>query len=315
MTGLIVRRLALGLVTMWVVSLLVFASTEILPGDVAESILGKEAPDDVIAVMRERLGLNEPAYVRYWDWLSGLFVGDLGVSLGSGREISELIDDRLWNTVRLASVTAIIAVPLAVILGLISAMRAGTVMDRSISVGTLCMISLPEFFVAALLVYVFAVQLRWLPALPIVRPDQSLWSSLTAMALPVMTLTFAVLAHMARMTRNAVINVLSSAYVEMALLKGVPNWRIILFHAFPNALSPIINVIALNLAYLVAGVVIVETAFGYPGLARLMVDGVATRDIPLVQACGMIFCATYVSLNLLADILSILSNPRLRTQK
>ena len=315
MTGLIVRRLALGLVTMWVVSLLVFASTEILPGDVAESILGKEAPDDVIAAMRERLGLNEPAYVRYWHWLSGLFVGDLGVSLGSGREISELIDDRLWNTVRLASVTAIIAVPLAVILGLISAMRAGTFLDRSISIGTLCMISLPEFFVAALLVYVFAVQLRWLPALPIVRPDQSLWSSLTAMALPVMTLTFAVLAHMARMTRNAVINVLSSAYVEMALLKGVPNWRIILFHAFPNALSPIINVIALNLAYLVAGVVIVETAFGYPGLARLMVDGVATRDIPLVQACGMIFCATYVSLNLLADILSILSNPRLRTQK
>ena len=315
MTGLIFRRLALGLVTMWVVSLLVFASTEILPGDVAESILGKEAPDDVIAVMRERLGLNEPAYVRYWDWLSGLFVGDLGVSLGSGREISELIDDRLWNTVRLASVTAIIAVPLAVILGLISAMRAGTVMDRSISIGTLCMISLPEFFVAALLVYVFAVQLRWLPALPIVRPDQSLWSSLTAMALPVMTLTFAVLAHMARMTRNAVINVLSSAYVEMALSKGDPNWRIILFHAFPNALSPIINVIALNLAYLVAGVVIVETAFGYPGLARLTVDGVATRDIPLVQACGMIFCATYVSLNLLADILSILSNPRLRAQK
>ena len=315
MTGLIFRRLALGLVTMWVVSLLVFASTEILPGDVAESILGKEAPDDVIAAMRERLGLNEPAYVRYWDWLSGLFVGDLGVSLGSGREISELIDDRLWNTVRLASVTAIIAVPLAVILGLISAMRAETVMDRSISIGTLCLISLPEFFVAALLVYVFAVQLRWLPAIPNVRPDQSLWSSLISMALPIMTLTFAVLAHMARMTRNAVINVLSSAYVEMALLKGVPNWRIILFHAFPNALSPIINVIALNLAYLVAGVVIVETAFGYPGLARLMVDAVGTRDVPLVQACGMIFCATYVSLNLVADILSILCNPRLRTQK
>lgn len=315
MAGLILRRLALGMVTMWVVSLLVFASTEILPGDVAESILGKEAPDEVIAVMRERLGLNEPAHVRYWDWLSGLFVGDLGVSLGSGREISELVDDRLWNTVRLASVTAIIAVPLAVILGLISAMRAGTVMDRSISIGTLCMISLPEFFVAALLVYVFAVQLRWLPALPIVRPDQSLWSLLFSMALPVMTLTFAVLAHMARMTRNAVINVLSSAYVEMALLKGIPNWRIILFHAFPNALSPIINVIALNLAYLVAGVVIVETAFGYPGLARLMVDAVGTRDVPLVQACGMIFCATYVLLNLLADILSILSNPRLRTQK
>ena len=314
MRNLILRRLALGLVTMWVVSLLVFASTEVLPGDVAESILGKEAPDEVIAAMRERLGLNRPAYVRYWDWLSGLLVGDLGVSLGSGRPIAELIDDRLWNTVRLASVTAIIAVPLAVILGLVSAMKAGTLMDRSISIGTLCMISLPEFFVAALLVYIFAVKLRWLPALPSVNPNSSIWESLMSMALPIMTLTFAVLAHMARMTRNAVINVLSSAYIEMALLKGVPNWRIILFHAFPNALSPIINVIALNLAYLVAGVVIVETAFSYPGLARLMVDGVATRDIPMIQACGMIFCATYVSLNLLADILSILTNPRLRTQ-
>ena len=314
MRNLILRRLALGLVTMWVVSLLVFASTEVLPGDVAESILGKEAPDEVIAAMRERLGLNRPAHVRYWDWLSGLLVGDFGVSLGSGRPIAELIDDRLWNTVRLASVTAIIAVPLAVILGLVSAMKAGTLMDRSISIGTLCMISLPEFFVAALLVYIFAVKLRWLPALPSVNPNSSIWESLTSMALPIMTLTFAVLAHMARMTRNAVINVLSSAYIEMALLKGVPNWRIILFHAFPNALSPIINVIALNLAYLVAGVVIVETAFSYPGLARLMVDGVATRDIPMIQACGMIFCATYVSLNLLADILSILTNPRLRTQ-
>ena len=312
---LIVRRLALGIFTMWIVSLLVFASTEILPGDVAESILGKEAPDEQITAMRERLGLNDPAYLRYWNWLSGLFVGDLGVSLGSGREISELINDRIWNTVRLAAVTSIIAVPLAVTLGLVSAMRAGTVMDRSISIGTLCMMSLPEFFVATLLVFVFAVQLRWLPAVPNVRPDQSLWSSLTSIALPVMTLTFGVLAHMARMTRNAVINVLSSAYIEMALLKGVLNWRIILFHAFPNALSPIINVIALNLAYLVAGVVIVETAFGYPGLARLMVEAVGTRDIPLVQACGMIFCATYVLLNLFADVISILSNPRLRTQK
>jgi peptide/nickel transport system permease protein len=313
MTYIILRRLALGLVTMWVVSLLVFASTEILPGDVAETVLGKDAPDEVIAAMRDRLGLDRPAYVRYWDWLSGLMVGDLGVSLGSGRDISELIGDRLWNTVRLATVTAVISVPLAVILGLVSAVKAGSLLDRSISIGTLCLISVPEFFVAALLVFIFAVKLRWLPALPIIRPDQSFLSSMTSLALPVLTLTFAVLAHMARMTRNAVINVLSSAYIEMALLKGVPNYKIILFHAFPNALSPIINVIALNLAYLIAGVVIVETAFSYPGLARLMVDAVATRDIPLVQATGMIFSVTYVLLNLLADVLSTMSNPRLRS--
>ncbi len=312
MTYTILHRLALGLVTMWVVSPLVFASTEILPGDVAESILGKEAPAEVVAAMRERLGLDRPAYVRYWDWLSGLLVGDLGVSLASGREITELISDRLWNTVRLAAITAVISVPLAVILGLVSAMKAGTLLDRTISIGTLCVISVPEFFMAALLVFVFAVQLRWLPAMPILRPDQSFLSSMWSLALPILTLTFAVLAHMTLMTRNAVINVLSSAYIEMALLKGVPNYRIILFHAFPNALSPIINVIALNLAYLVAGVVIVETAFSYPGLARLMVDAVATRDIPLVQACGMIFSVTYVMLNLFADILSIVSNPRLR---
>ncbi len=315
MTFAILRRLGLGLVTMWVVSLLVFASTEILPGDVAESVLGKDAPDKVVAAMRERLGLDRPPLVRYWDWLSGLMVGDLGVSLGSGREITGLIDDRIWNTVRLAAITAVIAVPLSVFLGLLAAMKAGTILDRSISIGTLCVISVPEFFMAALLVFVFAVQLRWLPALPILRPGQSFLSSLWPLALPVLTLTFAVMAHMTRMTRNAVINVLSSAYIEMALLKGVPNYRIILLHAFPNALSPIINVIALNLAYLIAGVVIVETAFSYPGLARLMVDAVSTRDIPLVQACGMIFCATYVLLNLLADILSILSNPRLRTSQ
>ena len=312
---LIVRRLTLGLVTMWVVSLLVFASTEILPGDVAETVLGKDAPDDVVAAMRERLGLDRPAYERYWDWLRGLLTGDLGTSLGSGREISELMDDRLWNTARLAAITAAIAVPLAVALGLISAMKAGSILDRSISVGTLCLISVPEFFVAALLVFIFAVQLHWLPALPVVRADQSFLSSLRSLALPILTLTFAVLAHMARMTRNAVLNVLSASYIEMAILKGVPKYQIILFHAFPNALSPIINVVALNLAYLIAGVVIVETVFSYPGLARLMVDAVATRDIPLVQACGMVFCITYVVLNLLADVLSILSNPRLRLPK
>ncbi len=309
---LIARRLALGLLTMWVVSLLVFASTEILPGDVAESILGRDVPEEMKEQMRERLGLNRPAIVRYGDWLWGLLQGDLGNSLGSGRPIADLLEHRLWNTARLALITSLIAVPSAVGLGLYAATRAQTRTDRSISIITLCLISLPEFFLAALLVFIFAVQLRWFPAIPVIRSGQSFGATLYALALPILTLTFAVLAHMARMTRNAVIGVLSSAYIETAILKGVPRRAIILHHAFPNALSPIINVVALNLAYLVAGVVIIETVFSYPGLGRLMIDAVATRDIPLIQVCGMIFCITYVLLNLLADILSTLCNPRLR---
>jgi len=315
MTKFVVRRLLLGIVTMLVVSVLVFTSTEVLPGDVAEAILGRMATPEAVAAIRERLGLERPAYIRYLDWLISLLTGQLGTSLGSGREITDLMGERLWNTVRLASITAVIAVPLAVLLGLISAMKAGSALDRFISVSTLCVISVPEFFVAALLVFFIAVKLHLLPALPTVGADQSFLGMLRSLALPIMTLTFAMLSHMTRMTRNAILNVLSSPYVEMAILKGVPRIQIILFHAFPNAFSPIINVIALNLAYLISGVVIVETMFAYPGLARLMVDAVATRDIPLIQACGMVFCITYVGLNMLADILAILSNPRLRLPK
>ena len=300
---------------MFVVSVLVFASTEILPGDVAEAILGRMATPEAVAAIRERLGLERPAYIRYFDWLISLLTGQLGTSLGSGREITDLMGERLWNTVRLASITAVIVVPLAILLGLISAMKAGSALDRFISVSTLCVISVPEFFVASLLVFFIAVKLHLLPALPTIGADQSFLGMLRSLALPIMTLTFAVLSHMTRMTRNAILNVLSSPYIEMAILKGVPRSQIILFHAFPNAFSPIINVIALNLAYLISGVVIVETMFAYPGLARLMVDAVATRDIPLIQACGMVFCITYVGLNMLADILAILSNPRLRLPK
>ena len=295
--------------------MLVFASTEILPGDVAESVLGHMATPDAIAAMRERLGLDRPAPIRYVDWLVSMAQGDLGKSMGSDRQISDLIGERLWNTVRLASIAAIIAVPLAILLGLISAMKAGSVMDRVISTSTLCAISVPEFFIAALLVFFISVKLHWLPALPTVGADQPFLGMLRSLALPIMTLTFAMLSHMTRMTRNAIINVLSLQYIEMAILKGVPRYQIIMFHAFPNAVSPIINVVALNLAYLIAGVVIVETMFAYPGLARLMVDAVAIRDIPLIQACGMIFCITYVGLNFVADILAILSNPRLRLPK
>lgn len=315
MFALIVRRLVLGAVTLVVVSVLVFAGTEILPGDVAEAVLGQGATEETVSAIRRDLGLDRPAPVRYFEWLTGLFTGNLGESLATGREISDIIGIRLPGTLLLGGVTAAIAVPLALALGLFAAMHPTTLYDRSITIGTLWLISGPEFLIATLLVMLFAVELRWLPAVAYLSDDATLAQTLRALALPVMTLTFAVLAPMTRMTRAAVLSVLSSPAVEMALLKGVPRWRIIVHHALPNAIAPIANVIAINLAYLVSGVVVVEVLFSYPGMAKLMVDGVAVRDIPTVQSCAMIFCAAYVGLNLLADLSSIVSNPRLRHPK
>ena len=312
MLRLLSQRLLLGMVVMWVVSILVFVSTEILPGDVSQAVLGQGATPEAIANIRERLGLNDPAYIRYLDWLRGLFTGDLGQSLASGHDISQMIGERIGNTVRLAGFTALVAVPLSVILGLIAAVFAGSFLDRTISMGTLCFVSVPEFFVATFLVYILAIKLRWLPPLSLPRDGMSFVETVRTMAIPITTLTLAVMAHMTRMTRTAVLNVMGSAYIEQAILKGNSRVRLIVLHALPNAWAPIVNVIALNLAYLVSGVVIVETIFNYPGLAKLMVEGVSSRDIPLVQALGMIFCATYVSLNLVADIFATVANPRLR---
>ena len=215
----------------------------------------------------------------------------------------------------MAVATALFAVPLSIFLGLFAAMFPGSFFDRSVSTGTLCLVSVPEFFIASILVLIFSISLNWLPAISQISLNAPFLKLVQALALPVMTLTAAIMAHMARMTRTSVLNVVSSPYIEMAILKGVPRRTIIMRHAFPNALSPIFNVVALNLAYLISGVVIVETMFAYPGIARLMVDAVTNRDIPLVQACAMLFCGTYVGLNMLADLLSTIFNPRLRYPK
>jgi peptide/nickel transport system permease protein len=315
MAKLIIRRLLLGLVTMWVVSLMVFGTTEVLPGDVATAILGQSATPEALTAIRQELGLDRPALIRYIEWLGNLVTGDLGKSLATGRQITELIGERLGKTLILAMMTAALAVPLAISLGLIAAIFPGSFFDRGICMGTLCLVSVPEFFTASLLVLIFAVTLHWLPAISYITADQSLLKLLRNLTLPIMTLTASIMAHMTRMTRTAVLNVVSSSYIEMAILKGVPRLQIVLRHALLNALAPIFNVVALNLAYLISGVVIVETVFAYPGIAKLMVDAVSTRDIPLVQACAMIFCCTYVGLNLLADLFSILTNPRLRFPK
>ena len=312
---LIVRRLLLGLVTLFVVSLIVFGGTEVLPGDVAEAVLGQGATPETVAAVRREMGLDRPAYERYLEWLVGLATGDLGNSLASGRPVSEILGPRLPKTLLLGGVAALVAVPLAIALGLYAAMRPGSPFDRSLTTGSIAIIAAPEFLIATILVLAFAVQLRWLPAISRIPEGGPLLEYARAMAMPVATLTAAVLAPMMRMTRSAVLNVMSHPAIEMAILKGVPRRRIVLKHALPNAIAPIINVVAVNLAYIIGGVVVVEQIFSYPGVAVLMVDGVASRDIPLVQACAMFFCGLYVLFNLAADIISVLANPRLRHPK
>ncbi len=311
----VLRRLGLGIITLWVVSVLVFTGTEILPGDVAEAILGQSATPEAVAAIRDQLQLDRPAVVRYADWLTDLLRGDLGVSLAANMEISDMISGRFKNTLVLASLTAALSVPLALAMGLAAAMFPGGRVDRLVTISTLFLLSVPEFFIAATLVLVFAVHLQWLPAITYMTEYESIWQLMESLALPILTLTTSVVAHMARMTRAAIINVMTSPYIEMAILKGVPRGRIVLRHALFNAVGPVVNVIALNLAYLVSGVVIVETVFAYPGLAKLMVDAVSRRDMPLVQACAMIFCTAYILFILIADVLAILANPRLRQPK
>ena len=284
---------------------------EVLPGDLADSILGQGATPETVKVFRTELGLDKPAYLRYLDWLGGIITGDLGVSLASKREISELVGIRLTNTIFLGGFAAAIAVPLSLFLGILAALFRNSFYDRAINTFTLTTISFPEFFVSYILILFFAIKLGWFPGISNISTELSFGEKLYRSLLPAATLTLVVVAHMMRMTRAAIINLLASPYIEMARLKGIKPMRIILRHALPNALAPIVNVIALNLAYLVVGVVIVEVVFVYPGLGQLMVDSVSKRDIPVVQACSMIFASVYILLNLLADIISIVTNPRI----
>ncbi|MBB3773766.1 peptide/nickel transport system permease protein [Angulomicrobium tetraedrale] len=309
----IFTRVASAFATLAIVSLLIFSSTQLLPGDAAEALLGQQATPESLAALRAQMGLDQPAALRYLHWIEGLSRGDLGTSIGSGVPVASLIREPFLNSLKLAALAAFISIPLALSLGLLSVLRLGSIWDRGINLGALCAVSVPEFFVAVLLTYLFAVQLGWLPATATIRPSQSIEQQLRALILPTAVLTLVVTAHMARMTRSAVLNVLTLPYIETALLKGVRRREIILRHALPNVVAPIVSVIAVVIAYLVAGVVVVEVAFAYPGLGRLMVDSVAIRDLPLIQACGLIFCAVYLLVNLLADIVTTVTNPRLRS--
>lgn len=309
------ERLALGLVTLVVISALIFVGVEFLPGDLAQQILGQSATPETVAAFRRELGLDQPALYRYMNWLGGVAHGEFGNSLANGRPISDLLGVRLRNTLFLAGFAAVISVPTALVLGILAALYRNSIFDRLCNVIALTWVSLPEFFVAYVLVLFLAVRISLFPAISSIDAEMSLAEMLYRSALPALTLMLVVIAHMMRMTRAAIINVLASPYVEMARLKGLSRMRVVLFHALPNALAPIINVVALNLAYLVVGVVVVEVVFVYPGLGQLLVDAVSNRDVMVVQAVGLIFAAAYILLNLVADILSIVTNPRLMNQR
>ncbi|MEQ9260323.1 MAG: ABC transporter permease [Roseovarius sp.] len=312
--ALIGKRIALGILTLFLVSVIIFGSIELLPGDIASAILGQAATPETLAAFREELGLEQPAVQRYFAWLFDILQGDLGRSLANGKEISEIIANRLGNTVFLALFAAAIAIPLAVTLGMIAALFRNSIFDRMINVSALSAVSFPEFFLAYVLILVLA-QSGLFPSLSRIDPGMPFIDRLHATFLPAMTLTLVITAHMMRMTRAAIVNLLASPYIEMAYLKGIPAWRVIFQHALPNALSPIINVIAINLAYLITGVVVVEVVFVYPGLGQLMVDSVSKRDVTVVQSVSLLFAAVYVLLNLTADVLSTLVNPRLRRKR
>lgn len=312
---LVVQRVALGLLLLFLVSVLIFAGTQILPGDVAQSILGQSATPEALANLRAELGLNEPAVTRYLEWLFGALQGDLGTALTNGASISESLGRRLGNTMFLAFWAAVVAVPLAIFLGLLAVRYRDRWPDKLISGVTLASISIPEFLIGYVLMYFVGVKLGLAPSVAMINDTMSLGQKLHAIALPVAVLTLVVLAHMMRMTRAAILNVMQSAYIETAELKGLSMFTIIWRHAFPNSIAPIVNVVMLNLAYLVVGVVVVEVVFTYPGMGQYLVDHVSKRDVPVVQACGLVFAAVYIGLNMIADIVSILSNPRLRHPK
>ncbi|AEF54532.1 ABC transporter permease [Marinomonas posidonica] len=310
---LIMNRIGLGLLTLWIVSLVIFMITNLLPGDAAQELLGQSATPETLAALRTQLGLDLPIYTRYVQWLGGLLVGDAGYSMVNGMSIMELIWSRLPNTLILAAFATIVSVPVALSIGIFSAMYRGSWFDRYSNMLAVFAVSVPEFLIATIAVLIFAVKLGWFSALSHIESAHTFGEMLTVFAMPVLTLCSVLVAQMARMTRAAVIDQLSSPYVEMALLKGASPIRIVLRHVFPNALGPIANAIALSLSYLLGGVIIVESIFNYPGIATLMLNAVSTRDMPLVQGCAMLFCFGYLILVLIADICEIASNPRLRT--
>lgn len=310
---LLIERILSSLLTLLLVSLLVFFALEILPGDVATRILGRDATPEALAVLRERLNLDQPAVVRYLMWLGGLLQGDLGQSLVSGRRVVDILGPRIANTLYLSLYAFILYVPLALLPAIVQAVRRDRLLDHGLSALTLVLLSIPDFLLATILMIVFVIMLNWFPAISLVDASSTFGQYVNAMTLPAVTLGIVMAVYAVRMLRDNLIEVLDSDYVRLAEFKGVPAWRLVWRHALPNALVPTLNVTALNLAYLIGGVVVVERVFSYPGFGSLLVDALQLRDLPLIEATVMIAAAVYIFANLIADLGAILLNPRLRT--
>jgi len=310
---LVIWRILLSLITLLLVSAAIFAIIEVLPGDVASRMLGRDATPQALAVFREKMHLDQPALVRYFNWLSGMMRGDLGNALTSSRPIADILAPRIFNTVLLSLYAFIIYIPLALVPALIQAANRDRKVDHAVSVINLLFLSIPDYLLGTLLLVTFGVALPLLPAISRVDETSSAIQYLRAMTLPALTLAIAMAIAAVRMLRDNLIEVLDSEYVRMAELKGLPSRAVLLRHALPNALVPTLNITAINLGYLIGGVVIVEKVFSYPGFGGLLVDSLQYRDIPLIEATVIIAATVYVGANLLADIGTILLNPRLRS--
>jgi peptide/nickel transport system permease protein len=313
MLQMFLRRVVLGAITVALVSMIIFAGVEILPGDACTAFLEREAQGRVLENCREELQLNRPAVVRYLDWAADALRGDLGVSANGQRSIAEMVGARLQNSLLLAACALIVGVPTAIFLGIVSGLWRDRPVDLILSTGAIFAMTIPEFVSATVLILVFSVWLGWLPGIVLTSANASAADFFPEIILPVVVLAMVMTAHILRTVRSSVIEVMNSDYVQMATLKGVPYWRIVFRHALPNALLPAINVVALTIAWLLGGVVVVEVVFNYPGLGRMMVDAISDRDLPVVQAIALIVATVYVGVNLTADLLTMVANPRLRT--
>ncbi len=282
MLVLIGRRVFLALVTLFIISLFVFIGVEALPGDAATSYLGQSATPESLAALREEFGLNAPVYERYLIWLSGIVQGDLGESMVRRKSVGELIGNRFRNTVVLAGAAAIVGIPLAIFLGVIAGLTRDKWPDIITSTGSIIGMTIPGFVTATILIYIFAIRLEWFPAITMIPTDATILELLPNIVLPIITLTLIMVAHILRLVRTNMIDVMQSDYVQMARLKGVPSRQVIFKHALPNAMLPSINVIALTLAWLLGGVAIIEMVFNYPGIGNLMINAITDRDLALV---------------------------------
>jgi peptide/nickel transport system permease protein len=314
-SGFIVRRLLLGLLVLVLVSIVVFLATQALPGDPARAILGRSATPASLAHLRRLLHLDRPALDQYWTWIAGLVHGNLGISLEAQQPVTKLLAPKLVNSAVLVAIAAIVSIPLSVAIGSWAALKREKVFDALSSNLLLVLAALPEFVVALVLVILFATTVSsLLPAISTIPPGSRPWDHISALVLPSLTLVIAVAPYVARIMRASMIEVLESDYVEMARLKGLPERTVLVRHALPNALGPVFQVIALNLAYLAGGIVIVEFVFNYGGIGSALQEAVVNHDLPVVQALAMLIAAVYVVLNLLADVATILVTPRLRTR-